>query len=208
MCTVEVARAGLSFGIGFHQEATEVGDGTIYLFGFLLPPGDDIFVQRIGCGKPAQLHGGGKVDREIYLDAIRTEYVCQSLYLFQIFSGKDFGGSIYIVQYRCVDSDGGIGTSVCFVSVGECAGQFFPVPERFAGITALDAAVEVVPMIENTQVIGRILRYFLVCFRRFSEVLHFLQTDQVIGSIKQARFAGRSDGEFSIYLPYAEAFGR
>ena len=90
MCTVEVAWAGLSFGIGFHQEATEVGDGAIDLFGFLLPPGDDIFVQRIGCGKPAQLHGGGKVDREIYLDAIRTEYVCQSLYLFQIFSGKDF----------------------------------------------------------------------------------------------------------------------
>ena len=208
MCTVEVARAGLSFGIGFHQEATEVGDGAIDLFGFLLPPGDDIFVQRIGCGKPAQLHGGGKVDREIYLDAIRTEYVCQSLYLFQIFSGKDFRGSIYIVQYRCIDSDGGIGTGISFISVGERAGQFFPVPKRFAGITALDAAVEVVPMIENTQVIGRIFRYFLVCFRRLSEVLHFLQTDQVIGSIKQTRFAGRSDGEFSIYLSYAEAFGR
>ena len=208
MCTVEVARTGLSFGIGFHQEAAEVRDGAVDLFDFLLPPGDDIFVQRIGCGKPAQLHGGGKVDREIHLDAVRTEYVCQSLYLFQIFGGKDFRRSIYIVQYRCIDSDGGIGTGISFVSVGERAGQFFPVPERFAGITALDAAVEVVPMIENTQVIGRILRYFLVCFRRLSEVLHFLQTDQVIGSIKQARFAGRSDDEFSIYLPYAEAFGR
>ena len=208
MCTVEVARTGLSFGIGFYQEATEVRDGAVDLFDFLLPPGDDIFVQRIGCGKPAQLHGGGKVDREIHLDAVRTEYVCQSLYLFQIFGGKDFRRSIYIVQHRCIDSDGGIGTGISFISVGERAGQFFPVPERFAGITALNAAVEVVPMVENTEVIGRILRYFLVCFRRLSEVPHFLQADQVIGSIKQTRFAGRSNSEFSIYLSYAEAFGR
>ena len=63
-------------------------------------------------------------------------------------------------------------------------------------------------MIENTQVIGRVLRYFQVCFRRLSKVPHFLQADQVIGSIEQTRFAGRSDGEFSIYLSYTEAFGR
>lgn len=52
-------------------------------------------------------------------------------------------------------------------------------------------------MVENTQVIGRILRYFQVCFRRLSEVPHFLQADQVIGSIKQTVSVGEVTVSFS-----------
>ena len=204
----EVAWTGLSFTVCLHKETSEIRYKSVDFASFVFPPANDLFVKWVGCMQLAEYNRAGKVDGKIYPYSIRAEGVCQRLYLFQICRRKNLGRSIYIVQYSTVDTDGGIGTGISFVSVGERAGQFFPVPERFAGITALDTAVEVVPMVENTQVIGRILRYFPVCFRRLSEVLHFLQTDQVIGSIKQARFAGRSDGEFFIYLSYTEAFRR
>ena len=89
MGAVEVARAGLPFGIGFHEEAAEVGDEVVDFFCFVLPPGDNFFVQRVGSRKTAQLHGGSEVDGEIHTDAVWAEYICQCFYFLQIFGGKD-----------------------------------------------------------------------------------------------------------------------
>ena len=50
MSTPVVTRSGLSFGVCFHQKASEIGYQRINIFGFLLPPGNHLFIQRIGGG--------------------------------------------------------------------------------------------------------------------------------------------------------------
>ena len=51
-----ILRAGLAFGVGFDEEAAEVGDEGVDFVGFLFPPCGDLRVQRIGSGEFVEDH--------------------------------------------------------------------------------------------------------------------------------------------------------
>ena len=61
MIAAVIFRPGLAFGIRFDQEAAEVGNERVNFIGFGFPPGDDIFIERIGRGQIAETFGSGKV---------------------------------------------------------------------------------------------------------------------------------------------------
>ena len=173
----EVAWTGLSFTVCLHKETSEIRYKSVDFASFVFPPANDLFVKWVGCMQLAEYNRAGKVDGKIYPYSIRAEGVCQRLYLFQICRRKNLGRSIYIVQYSTVDTDGGIGTGIRFISAGGCAGQFFPIPERLSGIASLYGSVHVVPMVEDAKAVGRILR------GGTDGQSAFLQAEQVKGSI-------------------------
>jgi hypothetical protein len=53
------------------------------------------------------------------------------------------------VQDRAVDADGGVGARIIAVAGREVAGKQVPLPQRRAGVAALDCPVEVVPVVED-----------------------------------------------------------
>ena len=52
----EVLGAGLTLGVCLHQETTEVGNHLVYLVHLVLPPANDIAVQRVGSLQPSHLN--------------------------------------------------------------------------------------------------------------------------------------------------------
>ena len=173
----EVAWTGLSFTVCLHKETSEIRYKSVDFASFVFPPANDLFVKWVGCMQLAEYNRAGKVDGKIYPYSIRAEGVCQRLYLFQICRRKNLGRSIYIVQYSTVDTDGGIGTGIRFISAGGCVGQLLPIPERLSGIASLYGSVHVVPMVEDAKAVGRILR------GGTDGQSAFLQAEQVKGSI-------------------------
>lgn len=68
--------ARLPFGVGFDDEAAEVGDGLVHLVHGRAPPRTYALVQRVGGVKPAQDEGRGEADGEVGADAVRPQLAC------------------------------------------------------------------------------------------------------------------------------------
>ena len=85
MIAAVIFRAGLAFGIGLDQEAAEIGNECVNFVGLGFPPGDDIFVERIGRRQAAESFGRGEIRRKIQANAVRAEHVGQRGDLAKIF---------------------------------------------------------------------------------------------------------------------------
>ena len=92
MGTLVVEGTGLTLGVGFHQETTEVRNLSVYLLGLSLPPRLYLLVQRVSrlqwlttvdtLGR--NRHRRTKVDGEIDLDAVRSQNGSDLLHLINI----------------------------------------------------------------------------------------------------------------------------
>src|SRR4029079_18873358 len=71
--------------------------------------------------------------------------------LAQVERRQDQRAGVDVVEDDGVDADGRVRTRVVVQAPRARAGQLVPPPERAAGIAALDAAVQVVPVIEHAQ---------------------------------------------------------
>ena len=208
----EVIRARLTFGVGLHEEASEVGNELVDLLHLGRPPLLYILVERIGSFEATDNHGRSEVDGEISLYAVRTHDVGHLPDLLQVFSCEHLGRSVDVVGHVGIDADGGIGTCIvaqtidrrnlgCILGMEQVllvdlaigiaphlVGTVAP-EDGATGIAALDGAVEVVPMVEDTDVVGRLLDESSV-----TDVgTRLLHADEVVGSIEQAYFGCRLD---------------
>ena len=208
----EVIRARLAFGVGLHEEASEVGDELVDLLHLGRPPLLYILVERVGSFEATDDHGRSEVDGEIGLHAVGTHDVGHLLYLLQVFGGEHLGRSVDVVGHVGIDADGGIGTCIVAQTIdrrnlGRILGMEQVLLVDFAisisthlvgtvapedgatGIAALDGAVEVVPMVEDADVVGRLFDESSV-----TDVgTRLLHTDEVVGTIEQTYFGCRLD---------------
>ena len=208
MCAVVVARTRLSFRIGFYQESAKVWNGSINLLCFLLPPLLYLFIQWVCSLGIAQCHRRSKVDAEINSDAVRTQNVGDDFHLINIFCSHHLWRCVYIVQYASVDSERCVGTSIGDETVVKTLADaatltvfaefdFFPFEDALAGIATFDAAIEIIPMVEDAET----HLWFLGLIDSFAEVLLIaatcvvgigvLKSNQLVGTVEQAdRIAG------------------
>ena len=169
MCTLVVEGTRLSLAVGFYQKTAKVGNQLVDLLGLRLPPCLDLCIQRVGSlyGLPPvealgrNSHGRGEVHRQVYLDAVGSQDIGYLLHLVEVDGRKHLRRGVHVVEHRTVDADTGIGTGVGldefgvdglgFPQVAVPSGlRVFQGPEDTeSGITALNAAVEVVPMVQD-----------------------------------------------------------
>ena len=176
MTTLVVARARLSLAVGLDKKTTKVRDELVDLLGLLLPPLSHRLVQRVSRLGLFQCHGCGEVDRQIHLDMVRAQDVGNLLHLLEIRSCQHLGRRIDIVQHCAIDTYRGIGTSIFLnqfrVESGNLTVLCLP-KDALASIATLNTAVEVVPMVQQAQVVHG------MC-------LHIgIATQQSIGTIQQ-----------------------
>jgi len=147
-----ILRPGLPFGIGFYEEPSKIRDEAVNFLRLVPPPLPYPCIQRIGCVEPADLHRGRKPGGQVNLNVIRPEHIGQGLYFFQIREGKDFGIRIDIGEGSTINANRGIGPGIVDISLVYILRQGMPVPDGEPRIAALNASVEVVPVVQHTDV--------------------------------------------------------
>ena len=149
-----VLRAGLAFGIGLDEEAAEIRDGGIDLGRLVLPPGADLRVERVAALQAAQGDGGVPLDGEVGADAVVAQDLGDLRHAGDVLLVKDEGVGIDVVEHGAVQAHRGAELAV----LADARLRNFgggPFPHRFPGIAALDGVVQVVPVVEQAQVVER-----------------------------------------------------
>ena len=162
MGTMIIARTRLSFAVGLDQESAKIRDELIDFLGFLLPPFHDALVQRVGSLCLFKRHWRGEVDTQVHLDIIWAQDVGNLLYLFQVFRRQHLGRSIHVVQHRAVDTYRGIGTGIF---LNQLLVQVKPLEDALAGIASFNAAIGIIPVVQQAQGKGRVAMDFIVGHR-------------------------------------------
>ena len=150
-----VLRAGLALGVRLDQEAAEVGDQRVDLVDLRAPPGGDGRVPRIGGGDAAELDRRAPARGEKNADPPRAKHVGQRRHLAQVGRRQDLRAGVDVVQRDRVDADRRVGARVVAHARRHGVGQLVPAPQRPARVAALDAAVQVVPVVEHAQADAR-----------------------------------------------------
>ena len=147
-----VQRAGLSFGIGLHQEAAEVGDGRIDLIGLGFPPRPDGGIQGVAAPQAVQPDGGGPLDGQVRADAVLPENVRDGRHPGDMGCIQDQWIGIHVVKDGPVQADGGAELPVMPDALLRNLRRS-PLPHGFPGIPAFYAVVQVVPVVEDADVV-------------------------------------------------------
>ena len=207
MCALVVERTWLALAVGFHQEASEVGYQCINLLCLRLPPSLNLGVQGVGgLDRPAAVesfsgdsHWGGEVNRQIDLDAVRTENIGNLLYLIKIYSAEHLWRGVHIVQHRTIDANGGVSAGIFLDQTGIYGLRLVTVkvPENTeSGIAAFYAAIKVVPMVQNPI----FEEWFLDNSCLLTPVSCLLSPQQRICPIEQSTLATSTDAYPTIFL--------
>ena len=151
MIAAVIFRPGLPFGIRLDKKTAEIGNERVNFVGLGFPPGDDIFVEWIGRRQVAESLGSGKVGGQIQANAVGTEHIGQRGDLAKIFGRKNAEIGVDVVDGDRVQADRRIGPGIIGVARAELVGQLAPLPERTAGVAALDGAVGIVPMVDHAK---------------------------------------------------------
>ncbi len=140
--------ADAALGISLDDEAGEVGDGLVDLIDLRPPPVGDLGVKRIESGEVADYLGAREINREGHADTPGTEGVGDARELADHLRIERVQIGVDVVDGSAVEADGSKETSV-FGDTGEVGADVAVVVENAAaGVTALDAAVEVVPLVD------------------------------------------------------------
>ena len=136
-----------ALGIGLHDEAAEIRDVPVNLVHLLAPPLGDPRIQRIKRVEPADDFGAAEIDGQRKLHAPGTEHIGDAADLRDETVFENAGGGVHVIDRASVDADrgqqasvlAGAGQIAADVSIGEEDGR--------AAVSALDAAVEIVPLV-------------------------------------------------------------
>ncbi len=99
-----VLGTGLSFGVRFHQEATEVRDERVDLIGLGAPPVTHARVERVSRLQATDFNGSAEYGGQIYMQSVRPEEIGQGRELAQIGCRQTDGAGIDVGRDRAVDS--------------------------------------------------------------------------------------------------------
>ncbi len=139
----------LPLGVGFDQESAEVWHPSVDLRRLVRPPLLDLARRRIGGAQSADLDRRAETSCEVDGDPVGPEHVCQGRHLVQVLPRQNLSIRIHVGEHGPIDADGRIRSSVVRIARRERSRQRVPIPEGAAGVASLDAAIEVVPMVEN-----------------------------------------------------------
>ncbi len=145
-------RSRLPFGVGLDEEAAEVGDRRVDLVRLVLPPLLDARVERVGGGESAEEDRAGEVHRHVHRDAPLAQDAGEGCELGQHLGGDELRVGVDVVDHGAVDADRGERAGVRLVA-GPELGELVPEEDGVAGVPALDAAVEVVPVVGEPQLV-------------------------------------------------------
>ena len=158
MSTPIIHRTWLSLTIGLDQEAAKVRNKPVYLLHFLLPPQWHPLIQRICCIEVAQCLRRSEIDREIHLDAIRTQHISNLRRLLQHVRRQGNRLGIHIVEHCTIDAILLVDASILLITGFQRLGHrtlasrnLFPFPNGTASKSTLNSTIRVVPMIQQTQ---------------------------------------------------------
>src|SRR5262249_15615599 len=183
------ARAGLALAVGFDQEAAEIWNDGVYLIRLLLPPRRDFGIERIGGFPAAPLDWRWETGREIEAHAIRAKDVGEGGGPAQGFCAQDPRIMVGVICWRVrVAELTGWARAIARTRI-DVFRQRLPIPQRPPRIATLDAAVEVVPMIEHAPLQPRPLAH--VQFVDRLKRLH--QAQEVECAVERADLAGGRD---------------
>ncbi len=140
--------AGLALGVGFDGEAGEIWDQGIDFVDFGGPPGADGGVEGVVSGEAADALGTGDGYAHGETDAPGTHGVGDAGELAEVVGIEELRGGVDVVDVEAVDADGGEEAGI----FGDRRKVLTDVAafEEYgaAGVTALDGAVGVVPLID------------------------------------------------------------
>ena len=179
----------------------------INLVGLRAPPRRHLRVERVGGLQSAEFDGRGEARREVDAHAVRAEGVGDGRGLAQVLGAQAFRVGVDVVERRAVDADRRVGARVVAQARIDFAGQRVPVPQRTSRVAALDAAVEVVPVVEHAKLKPRLLAHVQIT----DGLKRLHQPQEVERAVERARLAARSDDRDDARAEFdgadAEAFG-
>jgi hypothetical protein len=177
-----VLRPRLTFGVRLDEKAAEVGNQAIDFCGLGLPPLFHGRICRIGRLQAADLDRRREPDREKHADSVRTQHVGQCRSLFEVIRPQTDRIRVDVGEHRCIDAQRSICARIVDVARIDVVGKLVPIPDRLACIAALDAAIRIVPMIEDAEAKRRRLLQFH-CVERLAGLQ---QAQQVKDAVQDA----------------------
>ena len=142
-------RAEPPFRIRLQHKAAQIGNRAIHLIDGFLPKRHGIGIQRIECLYAADFARAGEIQRDVQPDAPRSECIGDPCDLGQKFRRDHARVGVHIVDRATVDADRSHQPGI-IAHAAQILRDVAVLPEdRLARVTALDRAVEIVPMIQN-----------------------------------------------------------
>ena len=188
--------AGTMLTVRFDDKAGQIRNGLPDHGSALFPEILDLSVERVGGGQPMaqrkrKITGQHKADAKGAEEGcergdIRKKVFHEALCIFH---------HIDIVDAQGIDPAGGEQTRQCADAVRIVADPSVFKKQGAAGITAFNAAGEVVPAVEHAQRIGRGLDSLRQCLMRK------MRKNQLIGSVKQSGHASTQEHPASFLFP-------
>ena len=106
------------------------------------------------------------------------------------YGGRErLGARVDVVEHRAVDADRGVRAGVVRDARVDAPGQLVPVPQRRTGVAALDAAVEVVPVVQQPERQARPLRDV----QRLDRPPRLNEPQEMEDAVQRARLSLRCD---------------
>ena len=156
--------AEAAFGIGFDDEAAEVGDFCVDFVEAIAPPIRHGGIERVECVEAADALRAADIDGDGEMHSPGAEDVGDADELREKFGRENAGVRVDVVDGAAVDADGGEQAGVV-VDAREIGADVVGVEEdRAAAVAAFDGAVEVVPVVDPADGGGGLLR-FRRCWR-------------------------------------------
>ena len=191
MIAAVVFRAGLPFGVGFDEEAAEVGDAACRsrrpcAFHQATTPGSS----GSAVLRPPSRIGAAKFAERIHAERRTDATASASAATLSRYSGVSIERvRVDAVDDRRVDADRRVRARVVGVARVERSRQLVPLPQRAAGVAALDRAVHVVPVVQHAQLHLRALGDV----ERVDRLAGLHQPQQVERAVERADLAARGD---------------
>ncbi len=137
-----------AFGIGLQNEAAEIGDGAVDFIGSRFPPRGDARVERIERIEAAHALRTAEVDREGDAHAPGTHRVGDAGDVGNQIGPEQLRVGVDVVDGAAVDAERGQQAGV-IAGAGKIGAGAHVVPENgTSAVSALDGAVEIVPLID------------------------------------------------------------
>src|SRR5579863_7584831 len=146
--TAVTGRAQAAFRVSLHDDAAEVRDHAIDLVDLGLPPGGYERIERIERIEAADHFRTAQVHRDRELDAPRTEGIGNSSNLRDEGVVENLRSCVDVVDRASIDADGSEQSRVRTGTSQVVANFALGEEDRASAVAALDASVEVVPLID------------------------------------------------------------
>src|SRR5215469_2536641 len=154
-----------SFGIGFQNEAAEIGNGGVEFISLGFPPGGHARIEGVEGIESAHGFGATEIYGECYLDTPGAKCCRDAGGLLDEIGSEKFRVGVHVGYGAAVDTEGGKQAGV-LTNAGQITRRppVFP-KNRAASVAALDCAIEVVPLVYPAEWRGRSLFFIEVAYR-------------------------------------------